>query len=106
MNRSSLTVLLLLGGVAWTAGQAVLPDMGMAWSARLDAVADARGAQSLSAGLFVVAGILLVAAAVAAARLAIGGRGARLVRVGTVLLGLGGIWLTAGRGRSTCRCTG
>lgn len=98
MKRSSLPLLMLLAGAAWTAGQAVLPDMGMEWAARLDAVAGARGAQTLSIALFVLAGILLVAAAVAAARVPTVGRGARSVGVGTVLLGVGGIWLAAGRG--------
>lgn len=98
MKRSSLPVLMLLAGAAWTAGQAALPDMGLEWAERLDAVAGARGAQTLSTGLFVLAGILLVAAAVAAARLPAAGRGARAIGIGTLLLGVGGIWLAAGRG--------
>ena len=98
MKRSSLPLLMLLAGAAWTAGQAVLPDMGLDWGERLDAVADARGAQTLSTGLFVLAGILLVAAAVSAARLPAAGRGARAIGIGTLLLGIGGIWLAAGRG--------
>jgi hypothetical protein len=72
--------------------------MGLEWGPRLDAVAAARGAQTLSAGLFVVAGMLLVAAAVAAARVPVAGRGARALGIGTLLLGLGGVWLAAGRG--------
>ncbi|WP_346619741.1 hypothetical protein [Blastococcus montanus] len=98
MKRSPLPVLLFLAGAAWTAGQAVLPDMGMEWGPRLAAVAGARPAQALSAGLFVVAGALLVTAAVVAARRPLPGRGAGTVRTGLVLLALGGIWLAAGRG--------
>ncbi|CCG04702.1 hypothetical protein [Blastococcus saxobsidens] len=98
MKRSPSPVLLLLGGASWTAGQAVLPDMGTDWGPRLAAVAAARPAQSLSAGLFVVAGGLLVTAAVVTARRPLPGRGAGTVRTGTVLLALGGIWLAAGRG--------
>jgi hypothetical protein len=98
VKRSSLPVLLLLAGLAWTAGQAVLPDMGLEWEARLDAVAAARGAQTLATGLFVLAGVLLVAAAVTAARMPATGRGARATGIGTLLLGIGGIWLAAGRG--------
>ena len=45
-----------------------------------------------------MAGILLVAAAIVAARVPAAGRGARAIGVGTVLLGVGGIWLAAGRG--------
>ena len=98
MKRSTLPLLMLLAGAAWTAGQAVLPDMGLEWAERLDAVAEARGAQTLSTGLFVLAGILLVAAAVTAARAPVAGRGARAIGIGTLLLGVGGIWLAAGRG--------
>jgi hypothetical protein len=98
VKRSLSPVLLLLAGTAWTAGQAVLPDMGLEWEARLAAVAEARGAQTLSTGLFILAGILLVAAAVTAARVPAAGRGARAIGIGTLLLGIGGIWLAAGRG--------
>lgn len=98
MKRSPLPVLLLLGAAAWTAGQAVLPDMGLEWADRLDAVAADRSAQALSAALFLLAGVLLVAAAVVAAVNARHGRGATAVRTGTVMLGLGGVWLAAGRG--------
>lgn len=98
MKRSSLPVLLLLAGAAWTAGQAVLPDMGTEWPERLAAVAADRPLQALATALFVLAGALLVAAAVVAGRVELPGRGAGLVRTGTVLLGLGGVWLAAGRG--------
>ena len=66
MKRSSVPLLLLAGGVAWTVGQAVLPDMGTAWSERLAAVAADRPMQALATGLFVLAGALLVSAAVVA----------------------------------------
>jgi hypothetical protein len=98
MKRSSVPLLLLLGGAAWTAGQGLLPDMGLEWEARLDAVSGARSAQSLSAALFIVSGALLVAAALATARMPAAGRGSTALRIGALLLGLGGIWLAAGRG--------
>ncbi|WP_040338274.1 hypothetical protein [Candidatus Blastococcus massiliensis] len=98
MKRSSLPVLLLLAGAAWTAGQAVLPDMGTAWSDRLAAVAADRPMQALATALFALAGVLLVAAAVVAGRADVSGRGSGLMRAGTVMLGLGGVWLAAGRG--------
>jgi hypothetical protein len=98
VKRSPLPVLMLVAGLAWTAGQALLPDMGLEWEPRLAAVAEARGAQALSTGLFVLAGILLVAAAITAAQARTAGRGARAITAGTLLLGIGGIWLAAGRG--------
>jgi hypothetical protein len=98
VKRLSLPLLLALAGGTWTAGQAVLPDMGADWPARLTAVAAARPAQALAAGLFVLAGALLVAAAVAARARVPSTRGAAAVHTGVVLLALGGIWLAAGRG--------
>jgi hypothetical protein len=98
VNRSSLPVLLLLAGVSWSAGQALLPDVGATWAARLEAVAAARTAETLSAGLLVLAGVLLVVASVTAARRSVTGRGAAAIRVGTMLLAVGGVWLAAGRG--------
>jgi hypothetical protein len=98
MHRRPIPLLLALAGAAWTAGQAVLPDMGTEWPERLDAVAADRGGQALSAALFVVAGGLLVTAAVVAGPHLRAGRGGRLVRAGLVLVALGGVWLAAGRG--------
>jgi hypothetical protein len=45
-----------------------------------------------------LAGSLLVVAAITLARTRRTGRGARLTATGTVMLGLGGVWLVAGRG--------
>jgi hypothetical protein len=100
LKRSSLLLPLLmaLGGAVWTAGQALLPDMGFAWADRLAAIAADRPGQALSAGAFVLAGVLLVAAAVVASRATPAGRGAGLSRAGVLLLGFGGVWLAAGRG--------
>jgi hypothetical protein len=98
VNRSSLPVFLLLAGVSWSAGQALLPDMGETWEVRLEAVAAARTAETVSAGLLILAGAFLVAAAVTAAGRPVIGRGAAAIRVGTALLGVGGVWLAAGRG--------
>lgn len=96
-NRPAL-VLLSLAGVAWTSAQALLPDMGLEEAERLAAVAAAPGRQSAAAGLLMLAGSLLVVSAVILSRTARTGRGARLIRVGTLLLALGGVWLVAGRG--------
>lgn len=92
------TVPLVLAGVAWTAGQAVLPDMGTGSADRLAAVAADRPAQALSAALFVIAGGLLVVAAAIAVPRAPAGRGAGLTRTGLLMIALGGVWLAAGRG--------
>lgn len=98
MKNRALPVLLVLAGLAWTSAQALLPDMGLEWSDRLAAVAGAPGQQAVASGLLVLAGCLLVLSAISLARIACTGRGARLIRIGTVLLGVGGIWLVAGRG--------
>lgn len=98
MKHRSTTILLALAGLAWTAGQAVLPDMGADWSDRLTAVAASPVRQSAAIALLILAGGLLVLGAVAAARVPRQGRGARLTSAGVFLLGLGGIWLAAGRG--------
>jgi hypothetical protein len=92
--RSRPLFLLAAAGVCWTIGQAVLPDMAMETAARYDLVAASRGAEALSASLLVSAGCLLVLSAVSLAKVVTG----RLLTVGTALLGLGGIWLAAGRG--------
>jgi len=99
MKSRSPVILLCAGGLIWLLGQAVLPDMGLQTSDRYDAVANARDLEAWSAGLLVVAGCLLVLGALALTR-ALGdirGPGARLVRVGTPMLALGGVWLVAGR---------
>ena len=98
MKNRALPVLLVLAGLAWTSAQALLPDMGLEWADRLTAVADARGRQSAASALLMLAGSFLVLAAIAMALASRTGPGARLTRIGTVLLGLGGIWLVAGRG--------
>lgn len=101
MRRHLTTLTLALAGLSWTVGQAVLPDLGLETGERYDRVADAPGLESLSGALFFCAGALLVLGAmVAATRLALAspGRGGRLMRTGTALVGLGGIWLVGGRG--------
>lgn len=102
MKNRAPFLLLAGAGVAWLLGQAVLPDMGLETPERYDAVAAARGLEAWSAGLLVVAGCLLVLGALSLSRalgayLDAGGRGARLLRIGTPLLALGGVWLVAGR---------
>lgn len=84
-----------VAGACWTAGQALLPDTGLEWAERYDAVAGSRGAQAASTVLLFLAGAALVVAALGLARSL--GPGRRAVTVGTVLLGLGGVWLCAGR---------
>lgn len=91
----TVLVPLVIAGVCWTAGQAALPDMGLEWGQRYDAVAAARGLQAASTALLFAAGVALVTGAIALARLV--GPGRRLVTVGTTLLGIGGVWLCAGR---------
>jgi hypothetical protein len=98
VKRSSLALLLALAGTAWTLGQALLPDMGLEWPDRLAAVAAARPEQAVSSALFVLAGALLVVAAVSGSRRVRAGRGSRLILAGLLMLGLGGVWLAAGRG--------
>lgn len=98
MKHRAVPVLLVLAGLAWTSAQALLPDMGLEWADRLSAVADARDQQAAATALLILAGSLLVLAAIALARISVTGPGARLLRTGTMLLGLGGVWLVAGRG--------
>lgn len=104
MTKSPRTpaYLLAAAGLAWTVGQAVLPDMGLEMDERFAAVAGNRGTEALSTGLLAVAGCLLVLSALSITRTVSrrpldGSRGARLLRVGAALLALGGVWLVAGR---------
>jgi hypothetical protein len=97
MNRTSTIAALTIGAGCWLPGQAVLPDMGATLPQRMAAVDAARGMEALSAALLLIAGALLVVAAVGLSPAAPTGRGGRLVRWGVVLLGLGGVWLAAGR---------
>lgn len=99
MRSQSPVILLCAGGLTWLLGQAVLPDMGLQTSARYDAVVDARDLEVWSAGLLVIAGCLLVLGALALTRTLgdVRGPGARLLRAGTSMLALGGVWLVAGR---------
>ena len=99
MKSRSPVILLSAGGLAWLLGQAVLPDMGLQTSERYNAVANARDLEALSAGMLVIAGCLLVLGALALTRTLVDvrGPGARLVRAGTPMLALGGVWLVAGR---------
>lgn len=88
-------LLAVLGAAAlcWTAGQGVLPDMGLEFPERYDSVAGARGRESLATVLLFLAGCLYVVAAGVLARMPLSRTGA----AGTLLLGLGGVWLCAGR---------
>lgn len=101
MTRHPTAILLALAGSAWTAGQAILPDMALDTADRYDLVAASRTAESWSGALLVVAGVLLVLAALSLARrlpTGPGERGHRSLAIGTGMLGLGGVWLAAGRG--------
>jgi hypothetical protein len=95
--RSGTTVLLGLAGLAWTTGQAVLPDMGATIEERYARVADAPTLQALSVGLLFTAGGLLVLGSLSATKHLPQGPGRRLVAVGVRLTALGGLWLAAGR---------
>lgn len=86
-----------LGAAAWVAGQAALPDLGTGFEDRLAAVAAARGAQQLATVLLFLAGVALVVAATGLRTRASAGPRPRLATAGSVALGLGGIWLCAGR---------
>jgi hypothetical protein len=66
------------------------------YAAQLADVAAARAPELAAAGLFLLGAILLVPAAIGVATLA-RGRGARLIVVGAVMLGVASIWLAAGR---------
>lgn len=101
MSRHLVTATLALAGLAWTCGQAVLPDMGLDAGERYDRVADAPGLESLSGGLLILAGVLLVLGAVTASRRLASlsrVRGGATTATGTALLALGGVWLVGGRG--------
>lgn len=97
-KRVAPGLLPLIGGAAaWVSGQAVLPDMGLEWEQRLAAVAAARGAQELATVLLFVAGVLFVVAATALRTRTVDSPRPRLAAAGAVALGLGGVWLCAGR---------
>ena len=66
------------------------------YGAQLADVAAARGPELIAAALFLLGAILLVPAAIGIATLA-RGRGARLIAIGSVLLGVASIWLATGR---------
>jgi hypothetical protein len=67
------------------------------YAAQLADVSAHRGPELLSAALFVVGGIMLVLAAIGLAGIVPAGRGRTLVQVGAALLGIGGLWMAAGR---------
>lgn len=92
--RATCTVLFGTAGLAWTIGQAVLPDLGQEWDERYEAVAAARGLEALSAGLLVVAGAALVLGAVSLTRRV---TRSRLLAAGVALTALGSLWLVGGR---------
>lgn len=66
------------------------------YAAQLADVAASRGPELVSAALFLLAAILIVPASIGFAGL-VRGRGARLTGSGSVLLGLGALWIAAGR---------
>ncbi|QZY30079.1 hypothetical protein [Nocardioides coralli] len=97
--RGTTTALFAAAAGCWTAGQAALPDMGTTTGARYDAVAASPTAEGAATALLLAAGMLLVLAALSGARrVEASGQGGRLLRVGTALVALGGVWLVAGRG--------
>lgn len=67
------------------------------YAAQLADVSAHRGPELLSAGLFVIGGILLVLAAIGLAGVVREGPGRTLVQIGAALLGIGGLWMAAGR---------
>ena len=67
------------------------------YAAQLADVSAHRGPELLSAGLFVIGGILLVLSAIGLAGVVREGRGRTLVQAGAALLGIGGLWMAAGR---------
>lgn len=89
-------VFLTIAACTWWGGQTLLPDMGLEWPERLAAVAAHQQRQAAAAALLVVAGWSLVLGALSLARWT--EPSTRLVRLGIAGLGLGGIWLAAGRG--------
>ena len=66
------------------------------YAAQLADVAAARTPELVSAALFLLAALLLIAAAIGISRLA-RDRGGRLIGVGAALLGVSALWLAAGR---------
>lgn len=97
MAHRSLPVLFGTAGISWTAAQTTTPDMGATTDMRLEAVAASPEMQSLSTALLAVAAIFFVLSAISLAQIPLHGRGARLIRIGGMMLGIGGIWLAAGR---------
>lgn len=91
-SRLLLTVL-AAAALCWTLGQAVLPDMGSDLSERYDSVGSARGRETLATVLLFLAGCLYVVASGLLSRARLSRSGA----AGAALLGLGGVWLCAGR---------
>ena len=67
------------------------------YAAQLADVAAHRTPELLSAVLFVAGGILLVLAAIGLAGAVGAGRGRTLVQLGAASLGIGGLWMAAGR---------
>ena len=67
------------------------------YAAQLADVSAHRTPELISAGLFVAGGILLVLAAIGLAGAVREGRGRTLVQLGAASLGIGGLWMAAGR---------
>jgi hypothetical protein len=98
MEKRWSLVFLSIAALAWWAGQTLLPDMGLTWPDRLAAVARHPDRQTAGAALLLVAGWALVLAAVSLAWSWRTPGSPRLIRLGIAGLGLGGVWLAAGRG--------
>jgi hypothetical protein len=66
------------------------------YTLQLADVAASRAPELAAAGLFLLAAILLIPAAIGLAHL-VHGRGAKLTATGAILLGVGALWIAAGR---------
>jgi hypothetical protein len=67
------------------------------YAAQLSDVSAHPAPELASAVLFLIGGVLLVLAAIGLANVGVHGRGRALVQSGAALLGIGGLWMAAGR---------
>ena len=67
------------------------------YAAQLADVTAHRAPELVSAVLFLIGGVLLVLASIGLAHLVTEGRGRALVQAGAALVGIGGLWMAAGR---------
>jgi hypothetical protein len=95
---SRTTALLAATGLTYAAAEACSRDVSvMTASDRYTQVATHLGLERLSAALFMVCSVLIVASVFALARHAVTGRGSRLIDVGALMFGAGAAWVAAGR---------